>query len=759
MASRQPRQRTLSIRAELTLGFGGVLAMTVMILVGSYINMHRMHAQVTAFAQESSQVRDLSLLVESDFLAARQGEAEFLSNWRLLGIGEEAMSQVEESYDSLAQAREHLNMLEDLVRDTTDPELQSLGGDLDRLRSLLDSYEKALRDTVSLVQERSRPAGPESALRGQWEQLQATAELLPDQEFVRLVWQLRINEEAFFHTGRQEYVDEVRILVNRFLALVEESPPEDLVVDGQPVSRSGLISAVQNYHRIFQELVNLERGIETNAGISTDVTEDIRAVTVHIMEVSKRSADASLEWLRAIHRQNVVAMWLIGIVVMIIGAIVGVWANTRLVQPLTRLNEAAQRVGMGDLTQKVPVYGGDELAMLARAFNTMTDRLQETLSSLEQQVARRTAELERRTEQLQAAAEITRDAATARNLNELLDRVVELVQARFGFYHVAAFLVSEDRQSVNLMSAAGASAEQLLARGVYIRMGVGVVGHVAETGRPYIVGDTAADDRYIPHAFLPDTRSEAALPLRVGEEVIGVLVVQSDRPHVFGAGSVLVLQTMSDQLAVVIQNVRLVQDMEQALRELEVTSGRYTQESWQEFLLRSSRPTGYRYRRPRLEVITKQHEEALEALASGRTVITSAETVVELGKGEARGSALAVPIKLRDQVIGVLDIHFEGDAPPEAVSLVEEAASRMALALESARLFEEAQARAAREQTIRRITEQIRRAVEVESILQTTITSLGEAVGAPRIYVRLGTEEELLTRSDEGEENATGDPR
>ncbi|HHN94231.1 MAG TPA: GAF domain-containing protein, partial [Anaerolineae bacterium] len=397
--------------------------------------------------------------------------------------------------------------------------------------------------------------------------------------------------------------------------------------------------------------------------------------------------------------------------------------------------------------------------MLARAFNTMTDRLQETLSSLEQQVARRTAELERRTEQLQAAAEITRDAATARNLNELLDRGVELVQARFGFYHVAAFLVSEDRQSVNLMSAAGASAEQLLARGVYIRMGVGVVGHVAETGRPYIVGDTAADDRYIPHAFLPDTRSEAALPLRVGEEVIGVLVVQSDRPHVFGAGSVLVLQTMSDQLAVVIQNVRLVQDMEQALRELEVTSGRYTQESWQEFLLRSSRPTGYRYRRPRLEVITKQHEEALEALASGRTVITSAETVVELGKGEARGSALAVPIKLRDQVIGVLDIHFEGDAPPEAVSLVEEAASRMALALESARLFEEAQARAAREQTIRRITEQIRRAVEVESILQTTITSLGEAVGAPRIYVRLGTEEELLTRSDEGEENATGDPR
>jgi GAF domain-containing protein len=104
-----------------------------------------------------------------------------------------------------------------------------------------------------------------------------------------------------------------------------------------------------------------------------------------------------------------------------------------------------------------------------------------------------------------------------------------------------------------------------------------------------------------------------------------------------------------------------------------------------------------------------------------------------------------VPITLRDQVIGVLDLRSEGETfSPETVSLVEEVAGRLALAMENARLLEDTRRRAARERTIRQITEQMRRAVDVDTILQTTVTQLGQALGAPRrVYVRLGTEAEL----------------
>jgi GAF domain-containing protein len=98
-------------------------------------------------------------------------------------------------------------------------------------------------------------------------------------------------------------------------------------------------------------------------------------------------------------------------------------------------------------------------------------------------------------------------------------------------------------------------------------------------------------------------------------------------------------------------------------------------------------------------------------------------------------------------VVGVLS--FYKDSPDEVwtareTELLRRLVTQLGVALESAQLFEETQRRAAREQSIRQVTERMRSAVSVEDILQSAVTELARALGAPRAYVRLGTEAELL---------------
>lgn len=358
-------------------------------------------------------------------------------------------------------------------------------------------------------------------------------------------------------------------------------------------------------------------------------------------------------------------------------------------------------------------------------------------SNLELQASRgelemRAQKLERRAVQLRAAAEVARDATTARDLDELLNRAVNLVRERFGFYHSGIFLVDDLGEYAVLRAAAGEAGRQMLEREHRLKVGeVGIVGHVTATGSSRIALDVGEDAVYFDNPLLPETRSEMALPLRLGGEIIGALDVQSREAEAFDDEDVAILQTMADQLAVTIQNIRLVREAQQTVRELEVASGRYIQEAW-----RAEQSRGYRYRGLGVEPVSEHPSQVRQAWQQERSII-SAQSEADAANN------LAVPLKLRDQVLGVLNLRFEGEpASPEMVKLVEDVADRLALSLESARLFGETQSRARREQTIRQITEQMGRAVDVETILQTTITRLGEAVGAPRVYVRLGAEVE-----------------
>ena len=236
-------------------------------------------------------------------------------------------------------------------------------------------------------------------------------------------------------------------------------------------------------------------------------------------------------------------------------------ASASLTRPLAQLTEAAQRLGAGQLGVRVPIPSRDELGLLAETFNTMAMRLQDLYQNLERRV-------QERTHQLQTAAEMGRLIASTLDLEELLRTAVHLIRDRLGYYHVSVFLLDEAGEWAVLRESTGEVGRRLKERGHRLAVGgQSLVGWVAANRRPRVAQRTSEDPIHFKNELLPETRAEAALPLKIGERVIGVLDVQSTLEEVFEPGALSVLQIVADQLAVAVENARLYAQAQAALEE------------------------------------------------------------------------------------------------------------------------------------------------------------------------------------------------
>jgi len=420
------------------------------------------------------------------------------------------------------------------------------------------------------------------------------------------------------------------------------------------------------------------------------------------------------------------------------------WATVRAIaNPVERLTEGASQLAAGRLSERVAIETSDEFGQLARTFNDMAARLQELYSGLEQQVAERTADLERRAVQMEAAAEVARDATAIRDVGQLLGETVHLISDRFGFYHAGVFLVDDKREHAVLRAASSEGGRRMLARGHKLAVGkVGMVGYVTGTGEPRVALDVGEDAVHFVNPDLPETRSEMTLPLRVRGEAIGALDVQSIEEAAFSDEDVAVLQVMADQLAVAIENARLFEQTQASLRELDTLYRLHTREEWERLTQERAEVTGYRYSPAGISPAGEAWwPEIGEAVRRGETMMLS----------DDGGELLTTPITLRGQAIGA--ISFRRPAGAEAwsaqdVALMEVTADQVALALESARLMQESRQWAQREFTIREIADKVSASFDLETVLRTTVEKLSAVLGASGALVELGLpQEEMATAS------------
>lgn len=252
---------------------------------------------------------------------------------------------------------------------------------------------------------------------------------------------------------------------------------------------------------------------------------------------------------------------ILAIGIAIVVAVGAIGTAQLLLRPILHLTHVAQLITQGDLTAQAPVQSHDEIGVLATAFNTMTAQLRDMISSLELRVEARTA-------QLRASTEVGRAASTILDPQELLQRIVDLICERFGFYYAGVFLLDRDRRFAVLRAGRGEAGRVMLESGHKLEIGgQSMVGWVCANKQARVALDVGQDAVRFANPLLPDTRSEIALPLRIGDRILGALDVQSVQEAAFDESSIAVLQGMADQIAIALENARLFAETQTALAE------------------------------------------------------------------------------------------------------------------------------------------------------------------------------------------------
>ena len=423
------------------------------------------------------------------------------------------------------------------------------------------------------------------------------------------------------------------------------------------------------------------------------------------------------------------------------GLIIFYFSRT-ITSPLQKLTEIAEEITKGNLQAKAPVETTDEVGTLAETFNRMTDQLQDTLTNLERRIADRTFDLEisrRQTEaraaQLFAIGEITKIINGEQNINTLLPLITRLVSERFNFYHTGIFLIDEARQYAVLQAANSAGGQVMLGRGHKLKVGEsGIVGFVAKAGVPRIALDVGQDAIYFNNPDLPATRSEVALPLKVRDRIIGVLDVQSEKPGAFTTEDTNIFGILADQIAIAIDNARLLEQTQLALDEARSAYQQNLQEGWRTFGKEEgmigyyqSLSGGKKLERP------INNDEINQAMYRGEVLVFHAD-------GKTDDPTMVVPIKLREQIIGVM--HIKSPAKDRQwssseVDLAEAVSERLSLALENARLIQESQKQVIKEQTISEITGRIGSSINLDNVLLTAVEELGRTIPGSEVTIKI----------------------
>jgi len=382
-----------------------------------------------------------------------------------------------------------------------------------------------------------------------------------------------------------------------------------------------------------------------------------------------------------------------------------------------------------------------------QAAKDVNRELTDIKTNLEQRVEERTAELDaanrqtsRRALQLQTITELSESIAQLKDLNEIFPAATRLISERFGFYHVGIFLVDLDREFAILQAANSEGGKRMLERSHRLRLGTGVVGFAAQTGQPRIALDVGTDAVFFDNPDLPSTRSEVALPLKSRGETVGVLDVQSTQAGAFSNEDLQVLTALANQVTIALENARLLTETRAALIQVQEVYNEFTRAEWSRIASRAEQ-RGFRYQAGHIQVLEKtlKNTEVTSAVESG-DIVTK-----QTNGSEQKHDSIAVPVKLRGEVIGVL--HIESDDPNKSwredeISLVQAVAERAAFAMENARLFQDARRRAAKERLISEATSRISSALSMENILHTTAEELERVLGGSEVLIHFQSKEQ-----------------
>jgi GAF domain-containing protein/HAMP domain-containing protein len=464
----------------------------------------------------------------------------------------------------------------------------------------------------------------------------------------------------------------------------------------------------------------------------TSLNDSILSVNQEIQAVIKDARDRQTLALRqteaaqdAMQRNVALALAL----ATILGGMLVITTIRSITRPLQLITSSAKEMAAGNLDQSVPIESKDEIGQMAAAFNQMAAELKSLYTDMESRIQERTATLEKLTGDLRASSEVARAATTILEPNALLSHIVELLSQRFDFYHAGIFLLDDTRTEAVLQAASSMAGKRMLARNHKLRLGQGIVGHAIQEGEARASQIVHEDSAYYNNPDLPETRSELALPLRARGQIIGALDVQSELENAFTADKVAILQTLADQVALALENANLYQETQQRFEEMRHLYSDYSRKAWDE-VMRSRGGISYRY--------TPESGVQFDPGQPGLSIENSQAI-------HTKDNALAIPIKVREQIIGVMKVRKpagNSEWTPENLGLLDSITEQLGVALDSARLFSETQGQAQRERLVGEINARIRQTLDVEAVLRTATNEIYQALGLESLDIWLSAAEE-----------------
>jgi GAF domain-containing protein len=451
-------------------------------------------------------------------------------------------------------------------------------------------------------------------------------------------------------------------------------------------------------------------------GFYTPLFDNFRNDVIFVVELDEATALQDVAISVVSSSTSIIFFQLIFLVILI------VIVNRIVVYPINVVTDTIRAIGAGDLTSRFSIdTSDDEIGKLVEATIQLRRQLDTFTSDMSSRV-------DARTRDLQVTQEIGRAAISETNLDRLMTQVVNLITERFDqIYHAQIFLI-EGNYAV-LKASTGEAGEQLLAKGHRLAVGsLSVIGQVAQQNQSIIARDTTASGIHHQNEFLRRTRAELATPIRLGSQIIGALDVQSTTRDVFDEDLVTIIETLTAQVAIAIENSRLYEQSQQRLQEYETANRQRTQHNWGDFM--------HSQRTQRM--VTHAGAQITNDYSSLREQATTTRQMAVGSITERNTIPIAIPVIIRDQILGVIEWEIsEQEFSQNHILLAEELSSRLAISLDNARLVQAGRQTADNERIINTISAKISGQTDIEQILQTAIEEVGQALRAPRVNIQL----------------------
>ncbi len=282
--------------------------------------------------------------------------------------------------------------------------------------------------------------------------------------------------------------------------------------------------------------------------------ENVHTQLRQLIEINNQFASFSNSQAQAAFAQALLSGGIALGISVLLGLFISFLITTSITGRLGELTRSATSIRQGNLDQTVIAAGRDEIGLLGTTFNSMAAQLKNLVGTLEQRVAERT-------KALATVAEVGTATSAILETDRLLQTVVDFTKERFDLYHSHIYLLDDSGKNLVLASGAGEPGRKMVAEkhSIPLNREQSLVARAARERKGVTVNDVTQAPDFLPNPLLPDTRSELAVPMVVGDKVIGVFDVQSDAVGRFTDTDINIQTTLASQIATSVQNARQVE--------------------------------------------------------------------------------------------------------------------------------------------------------------------------------------------------------